>query len=383
MSDLFIDTPEALATLCARLRGAPWLAVDTEFIRERTYRAQLCLVQVADDQIVACIDTLALASLDPLLELLLDSATVKVFHAARQDLEILHDLTGGHVPAPVYDTQLAATLAGFGDQVGYAELVQRLLGVALDKSHARTDWSARPLDPEQLRYAADDVRYLGRAYRELAGRLEREGRDGWLADDFDRLVDPAQYRSDPDAAWQRLRGAGQLRGRQLAVLQALAAWRERRAAESDKPRRWIIDDATLLALAKSAPTRREQLAKVRGLGEGLVRRHGPDLLELIQAAREAPPPEAPGPRPARLEADEEACVDALMALLRLLAGQHGVAPATLAARRDLEALVRGERDLPLLQGWRHGLVGAALERFLAGDGRLGCRDGRLAWEERD
>jgi ribonuclease D len=380
MDDLFIDTPEQLDALCTQLRGQAWLAVDTEFIRERTYRAQLCLVQVATAEVVACIDTLALDDLGPLVGLLLDPATVKVLHAARQDLEIFHDLAGGQVPMPVFDTQLAATLAGFGDQVGYADLVRKLLGVQLDKSQARTDWSARPLDPEQLSYAADDVRHLGTAYLRLLEHLDRTGRSDWLATDFERLGDPAQYRSDPESAWRRLRGANQLRGRQLAVLQALAAWRERRAAESDKPRRWILDDATLLALARSAPTRRDQLAKVRGIGDGLVRRHGGDLLQLIRTAREVSPPAAVIARPVRLGAAEEACVDALMALLRLLADRHGVALATLATRRDLENLVRGERDLPLLQGWRHGLAGEALDRFLAGDGLLACRDGELAWE---
>ncbi len=152
MTDLFIDTPAELARLCAQLRGRPWLTLDTEFIRERTYRARLCLVQVASEEVVACIDTQALDDLTPLLDLLFDPATTKVLHAARQDLEIIHDLADGRVPGPVFDTQIAATLAGFGDQVGYAELVRRLLGIELDKSQARTDWSARPLDPEQLKY---------------------------------------------------------------------------------------------------------------------------------------------------------------------------------------------------------------------------------------
>ena len=373
MTDLFIDTPEQLESLCARLRGQPWLALDTEFIRERTYRARLCLVQVATDEVVACIDTLALERLDPLLDLLLDPATVKVLHAARQDLEIFYDITGGNVPGPVFDTQLAATLAGFGDQIGYAELVRRLLGITLDKSQARTDWSARPLDPEQLSYAADDVRHLRTAYITLREQLTASERLTWLDDDFTALVDPEQYRNDPETAWRKVRGAKQMRGRQLAILKGLAAWRERQAAEADRPRRWVLDDAALLALAKSSPTRREQLAKVRGVGEGLARRHGADLLEVIRAAIETPPAtESRQQRPRPLAAAEEASVDALMALVRLQAHHHKVAPATLATRRDLEALIRGERDLPLMQDWRHGLVGELLESFLTGGIRLRC-----------
>ncbi len=372
MTDLFIDTPAELARLCAQLRGRPWLTLDTEFIRERTYRARLCLVQVASEEVVACIDTQALDDLSPLLDLLFDPATTKVLHAARQDLEIIHDLADGRVPGPVFDTQIAATLAGFGDQVGYAELVRRLLGIELDKSQARTDWSARPLDPEQLKYAADDVRHLRSVYARLRERLEASGRLAWLQDDFAALVDPETYRNDPESAWRKVRGANQLRGHQLAALRALAAWREREAAAADRPRRWVIDDAALLALARSAPIRREQLGKVRGLGEGLIRRHGSDLLDLIRAAREAGADAGRPPRPRPLAAAEEASVDALMALVRLQAHRHEVAAATLATRRDLEALVRGERDLPLLRGWRHGLVGDQLERFLAGDLSLRC-----------
>ena len=368
MTDLYIDTTADLEALCARLRDHTWLTLDTEFIREKTYRARLCLVQVASEDDVACIDTLAIDDLGPLLELLLDPTIIKVLHAARQDLEIFHDLADGRVPAPVFDTQLAATLAGFGDQIGYAELVRRLLGVDLDKSQARTDWSARPLDPEQLSYAADDVRHLREVYARLHARLESAGRLSWLEEDFATLVDPATYRSDPEAAWRKVRGANQLRGKQLPVLRALAAWREREAAAADRPRRWIMDDAALLALARSAPSRREQLAKVRGLGEGLIRRHGSDLLELIRDARTTDTGgEAPPTRPRPLTAAEEAGVDALMALVRLQAYTHEVSPATLATRRDLEALVRGEPDLPLLTGWRRGLVGDLLRSFLAGE----------------
>lgn len=381
MTDLYIDTATDLEALCARLREHSWLTLDTEFIREKTYRARLCLVQVASDDDVACIDALALDDLGPLLELLLDPTITKVLHAARQDLEIFHDLAGGRVPAPIFDTQLAATLAGFGDQVGYAELVRRLLGVDLDKSQARTDWSARPLDPEQISYAADDVRHLREVYAQLRDRLTASDRLGWLDDDFATLVDPDTYRSDPQSAWRKVRGGNQLRGRQLAVLRALAAWRERTAAAADRPRRWIMDDAALLALARSSPARREQLAKVRGLGEALVRRHGSDLLELIHDARNADTTgESPPPRPRPLTAAEEAGVDALMALVRLQAHRHEVSPATLATRRDLEALLRGEPELPLMTGWRRGLCGELLEAFLAGGVRLRFGSGGLVME---
>jgi ribonuclease D len=308
---------------------------------------------------------------------LFDTATVKVLHAARQDLEIFHDLCG-RVPWPLFDTQLAATLAGFGDQIGYGELVQRLLGTSLDKSQTRTDWSARPLAEAQVRYAADDVRHLGTVYQELCARLAAAGRLTWLDEDFAQLAAPATYRNDPEQAWQRVRGGRQLSGGQLAVLRALAAWRERQAVAADRPRRWILDDASLLTIARSRPSGREQLQRLRGVNEGVVKRHAADLLELIRVAdREETPPNEP--RPARLDERQEAMVDALMALLRLLAIRHEVTAVTLATRRDLEALVRGERDLPLLQGWRRGLAGTRVLEFLDGGGALRVRDGMLEW----
>lgn len=382
MSNLYIDQPAQLRNLCDQLRGAAWLAVDTEFIREKTYRAQLCLIQLGTHDIVACIDTLALDDLDPLFELLDDPGTLKVFHAGSQDLEIFHDITG-RLPQPLFDTQIAATLAGFGDQVGYAELVRRMLDVQLDKTQTRTDWSARPLDPAQLSYAGDDVLYLGRVYERLRDQLEGQGRLAWLDDDFAALADPARYRIDPDETWRRVKGNAQLRGRQRALLRALAAWRERRAMAADKPRRWILGDDALLAMARGAPTGREALGRIRGLSEGLIRRHGADLLELIQTALEQPVEAAPEPsRPAPLGREQEALVDALMGLLRLQGARHGIAPAALGTRRELEALVRGDREVEMLKGWRRGLVGEPLQSFLSGRSRLTCRDGRLA-EERD
>jgi len=373
MPDLYIATPEALHDLCGRLRSSPWLAVDTEFLRERTYRAQLCLVQLSNRDEVAVIDPLAIDDLGPLLDLLHDPMIVKVLHAARQDLEIFHDIDG-RVPQPLFDTQIAATLAGYGDQMGYADLVRQVLGVALDKSQTRTDWSARPLADEQLSYAADDVRHLGTLYETLRQKLDEGGRLAWLSDDFTALADPAKYRNDPDEAWHRVRGGGRLRGGQLAALRLLAAWRERRAAEANRPRRWIIDDAGLLTLAKSRPTRSEQLGRIRGLSDGLVRRHGSDLLELIRTSGDLPQEKPVEPRKTPLEPRQEALIDALTGLLRLSAAEHGVTVSALATRRDLEALVRGEHDIPLLHGWRHGLVGAELERFLAGGAVLRSSD---------
>jgi ribonuclease D len=377
MTDLYIDTPQGLADLCAALRGSPFIAVDTEFLREKTYFPRLCLLQVATDDLVACIDPLALPDLGPLLTLFADPTVTKVLHAAHQDLEIMYALCGT-VPAPVFDTQIAATLLGGGDQVGYGALVQAELGVELDKGHTRTDWCQRPLAPEQLLYAADDVRYLCQVYHRQRERLEQMGRIGWLRDDFAELCRPERYMAPPEQAWLRIKGAGRLRGVQLAVLQAVAAWREQEARSSDRPRRWVLKDEVMLDLAKLMPTQMAQLERLRGLDERLLRKGAGPLLALVAEAKRLPREQWPvlseGPRVA---ADQEELVDALMAVLRAKAREQHVTPAAIASRRDLELLALGERDLPLLHGWRGALAGEALLAFLDGQLTLHAATGRL------
>ena len=234
MNALYVDTPQALTQLCKQLQHSPWFALDTEFIREKTFYPRLCLLQVANTQHLACIDVLALNDLSPLLDILYDPASTKVLHSAHQDLEIFYHLRGA-LPTPIFDTQLAATLLGLGEQIGYAALVKTLLKIDLDKSQTRTDWSCRPLDPAQLSYAADDVRYLGQIYQQQRQELEQRQRLDWLTEDFTALCDPARYRVDVDQAWQRIKGQQRLRGVQLAVLRTLAAWREQRASSLDRP----------------------------------------------------------------------------------------------------------------------------------------------------
>ncbi|MFZ1862467.1 MAG: ribonuclease D, partial [Candidatus Competibacter sp.] len=241
MSDpLYIADHAALVAFCARLDRCSWLALDTEFVREQTFYPQLCLIQIAIPGQVACIDPLALPSLEPLLERLYDPSITKVLHAAYQDLEIFFYL-GGTVPAPVFDTQLAALVLGVGDQLGYAALVKQMLGVELAKAHTRADWRQRPLPPEWLAYAADDVRYLEALYTRQLARLRERGWSEALAEDFQALTDPERYRPQPQEAWRRIREQHRLRGLPLAVLRSLTAWREEQAIQQDRPRRWILD----------------------------------------------------------------------------------------------------------------------------------------------
>ncbi|MBA2409526.1 MAG: ribonuclease D [Gammaproteobacteria bacterium] len=365
--DLYIDTPQALTSLCARLQDAEWIALDTEFIRERTYYPRLCLLQIATPKLVACIDPLALDSLSPLLDVIYDTRIVKVLHAAHQDLEILYQLRGE--PArPVFDTQIASSLLGFGEQVGYANLVQQMLSVALSKTHTRSDWSERPLDAEQIHYAADDVRYLGVIYPRLQTMLADKGRLDWLTDDFERLQRADTFEIDAVQVWRRIGGIQKLSSGQLNVLRALAAWREREAAHRDKPRKWILPDPALVDLSRQTPRDQTALARMRGLQPHQVQRYGATLIDTIAHALQEPEATWPGP-PARLDLTpaQDAMVDVLMALVRAQAAQFEVSPAALSTRNALERLVAGDTDVPVLQGWRARLAGRTLQKMLAGE----------------
>lgn len=373
MQELFIDTAEGLCSLAEQLADSEWLALDTEFIREKTYRPRLCLIQVCNGSVAAGVDPLALSDLRPLLDVLYDGRILKVFHAARQDLEIfLHDWGG--IPLPLFDTQPAAALLGYGDQIGYAKLVKQVLDVELPKDHSRTDWSHRPLEAGQLRYALDDVIYLGRVYLEMRGRLSDRERLQWLAADFADLADPSTYQQDPATAWQRIKGRQHLRPAQLVVLQALAAWREHRAIERDLPRKWVMKDEVLVDLAKRAPQQLHQLERIRGLEPAQIRRHGSELLELIAAARATPKEQWPVDRRAAtpLSPGQEAQVDLLSAALRVIADRHQLSPNAIANRKDLEKLVRGEQGTPLLSGWRKMVAGDLLCKVRDGGYRLCC-----------
>lgn len=369
----------ALAALVERLRTAPWVAVDTEFLRERTYYPRLCLVQLATADEIACIDMLAVRDPSPLADLWADGKVLKVFHAAGQDLEILLQACG-EIPRPVFDTQLAATLLGYPEQMGYARLVADRLGVSLDKNHTRTDWSRRPLNAEQLEYAADDVRYLVRLYPDLETELTRRGRRDWLNGEFAALADPGRYRPDPERAWQRIRGGRRLKPAQRRVLARLAEWRERRAMAADRPRGWIVKDEVLLTLAQKRPADGAALARIGKLPEAVRRKRGDEILELIENAHRQPALPGVEDRPAApLPPDREPLVDLLMAGLRERAAATGIAPAILANRKDLERLAAGERELPLLEGWRYEAAGEALLELLEGKRRLRVSREGVEW----
>lgn len=361
-----IDQP-ALAEFCTALRGAPWLAVDTEFIRDSTYFPQLCLIQVATADRVACIDPLALPSLNPLLDLLYDSTITKILHAAHQDLEVFFHLRGA-TPAPVFDTQLAALVLGQGNQPGYAVLVQQMLGIELRKAHTRADWRRRPLPAEWLAYAADDVRYLPALYQRQRAALAERGWLDALAEDFAALADSDRFRPHPQACWRRVRDHNRLRGVQRAVLRALATWREEQAIGHDRPRRWILDDLVLLEMARRMPQTPDELQGISGLPRAILRKHGEALLERIAAARAESPERWPvRPVQPRLPPELAGRVDDCLALIAARANQFGIPPQAVADRCDVEQWLAGG-DSPLRHGWRALIVADLQARSAASSG---------------
>lgn len=347
------------------LAQGQYLALDTEFLRESTYYAKLCLVQLGNAHACVVVDVLALRSLKPLLEFILDRRRIKVLHAARQDLEVLIQAQtpdmglSPQVPGPLFDTQIAAGLLGLPGQIGYGDLLARRLNVNLSKGLARTDWSRRPLSNEQLQYAADDVRYLGPLYEQLQAELRQRDRYEWLEEETAALENPVLYRTLPEAAWQRLKGTAQLQPMQRAVLKQLATWRETRAIAADKPRGWILSDEALRNLSERLPDSLEELGQIRDLPAGVVRKHGDTLLQLIAAAQANADNEAPA-RDFRPSTQQQAQVTKLMQLVRSTAERMAVSPELLATRRDAEQLVYFNQHDALLQGWRKQAIGEAL-----------------------
>ncbi|MBX6747799.1 MAG: ribonuclease D [Acetobacteraceae bacterium] len=368
-----ITTSADLAALCERLRRESFVTVDTEFMRERTYWPELCVVQLAGEHEVAVVDALAPdLDLAPLGALLADRNVMKVFHAARQDIEIFL-LKFDAVPVPLFDTQVAAMVAGFGDQVSYDALCRALAGTHIDKAHRFSDWSARPLSAAQIAYAAADVTHLRRIYIALRDRLEREGRLDWVAEEMAALADPATYRIDPETAWERLRPRTHNR-RLLGLLRAAAAWREREAQRINIPRQRLVRDETLLELAATGPETPAELARARGISEGFAKgRSGAGLIAALKAAKALPESELPEPpRDRHGPSPSPALVALLKVLLAAKSEEHHVAPKLLASSDDLDRLAAEDRpDLPALHGWRREVFGNAALALKTGKLALG------------
>jgi len=365
------------------MRKAPAVAVDTEFMRERTYFARLCLIQLGTDDEQAIVDPLAFEDLSPLCDLLADPTVVKVFHAGSQDLEIFYRLCGGVATAPVFDTQIAATLAGFPTQVGYGALVKEVLGVALDKGDTYTDWSRRPLTDTQVEYALNDVRYLPEIHRRLSEELKREGRLAWLEADFSRLEDAATYEACPEEQWRRVKRISSLNRRQLALAREVAAWREIEAQRRDVPKRWILGDESIVEIARRGPATAAEVSAIRGVADKAGKGAQRGIAEAVVRGLAVPESELPSlTKRRRVQGDVDGAVDLMVAVVRIRAREHGVAMPLLASRDDLERLAGGEREAsPLLEGWRRKMVGEELVRLLDGEISLRLAETSIVIEE--
>ena len=366
-----LTTSKEVKALCQRLGKAEFVTVDTEFIRESTYWPQLCLIQVAGPDEAACIDPMAEGmDLAPFYDLLMNPGIVKVFHAARQDLEIF-DHSMNKLPEPLFDTQVAAMVCGFGDSVGYDNLIQKICGIQLDKTSRFTDWSRRPLTPKQIEYALNDVTHLRVAYSKLREMIAESGRGSWLAEEMAVLSDVKTYRTDPEEAWQRLKPRT-TKPRFLAILKEVAAFREREAQARDLPRGRILRDEALEEIAAHPPATVEDLARIRGVSKNWAEgKMGKELLKIVVKGVETPPEDAPK-MPARPHIGHysHATVELLKVLLRHIADDGNVAPRLIANTSDLEAIAASDKaDTPALAGWRREIFG---EQALAlKNGKLG------------
>ena len=375
-----ITTTAELSALVGRLATHPFVAVDTEFMRENTYWPDLCLIQVASPDEAAAIDPKADLDLKPLLDLLVSNEDVlKVFHAGGQDLEIIHNLTG-KVPYPLFDTQIAAMALGHGEQIGYSNLIESLLGHSLDKGARFTDWGRRPLDKRQIDYAIADVTHLAAIFPKMVQKLRRNGRGAWLDEEMERLADPSSFAFPPEDAWKRLK----LPSRNPVVLgrlKGIAAWREREARSKNIPRGRIIKDDTLGELAVHPPKAQEDLGRVRGLSAGWKSNDiGARLIDAIEASSPLEPHELPEREPRRpgLTKDAALVSDLLKLLLKIRAKESGVAARLIARADDLEALAAGVRkNLNILSGWRFEEFGRDALDLVEGRLAFAIEDGKL------
>jgi ribonuclease D len=378
-----ITTTDELKAACQRLARHPFATIDTEFIRETTYYPLLCVAQMASSDEAVVLDALAPGiDLAPFFELMANERVLKVFHAARQDIEIVWH-RAGIIPHPIFDTQVAAMVLGHGESISYDQLVQRITGDTLDKSHRFTDWARRPLSPAQIAYAVSDVTHLRDVYLALLADLGRRGRADWMNDEMDVLTSPDTYRAEPERAWMRLKTRVR-KPRELAVLMEVAAWREREAQTRDVPRSRVIKDETIGDIAVQAPTTPERLATLRSLPKGFERsKWGEGILDAVKRGIERDPrslPRIDRPKPAPNGA---ATVELLKVLLRMTSERHGVAAKVIATVDDLDRIAAADdADVPALKGWRRELFGESALALKHGQLALAIERNRVVTVER-
>lgn len=366
MRTAYIDDDQALVAFCQSLQCKEWIGVDTEFIREKTYYPELALIQISSDEEIACIDPYKIGSYTPLIEIFANANIVKIFHSPSQDLELFAQKFN-QVPQNIFDTQLAAALMGIGNQIGYADLVNHICQIRLDKLHTRTNWSQRPLTNSELDYAMDDVRYLGEIYLQLSERLNALDRLDWLNSDFAAMSDMASYQTDWDNLWKKLKGVQKLRGSALHIAGQLVQWREKKAQKRNIPKRWVLKDEDIVDLARLHPKNTQDFSQLRSLNAKFVQKHDAEILDLIEQAQDIP--KALWPKHEKyksLSERQHIMADCLMAICRLKALQNEISLSFITNKKEIDKLVLGKTS-SLTRGWRKQMVGDDCQRFLQGE----------------
>lgn len=382
-NSLLVKTTEELAALCQALSVEPYVTVDTEFLREKTYFPKLCLVQVAGKEAAFAVDSLAEGmDLTPLFALLDNPRVLKVFHSARQDIEIFYNLTS-HIPYPLFDTQVAAMVCDFGEAVSYEVLVRKLAGVQLDKSSRFTDWSHRPLTKKQLAYAISDVVHLRDVYEKLNQKLEENGRISWLAEEMAILTDPKSYVNAPEDAWEKIRIRSGQSSRFVKRVQELAKWREATAKRRDLPRNHILKEQTLLEVAATAPRDMEGLRHIRGMGKlSDTSQTGLEILSVLAAVEALQDEELAPFKSKKTVHKNSALIELLKVLLRMQSDEHHVAPKLIASSDDLARIATEKKpDVPAMQGWRYEVFGQYAEALKEGKVALSAKGSRMIMVE--
>jgi len=376
-----ITTFEDLQMVCQKALNDKVIAIDTEFKRETTYFPKACLIQISSENVTACIDPLMIEDLAPLKEILFSPKIIKIFHAARQDLEIFYFLFDA-IPKPIFDTQIAATLLGFADQVGYATLAKKMLHVELDKSLTRADWEKRPIPQKQLEYAANDVIYLLQIYQQQIEGLNNTGRLKWLEKDFDFLCSEELYKPAPDNAWKKIKNYNRMTHNQRCIVYKISQWRENIALQRNRPRTFIIKNQSIIDLANQQPRSLEELKDIRDIHPSIIKRDGKKILELIGTAGKMDTEECPQTKkPKILSEAQNLLLSSLQTVVQINARKHKIDSSYLCTRKELEKVLLNEEDASLLHGWRYELAGKDVLRFLKGELKLNVVNNKLQLSE--
>lgn len=370
-----------LKSICQQARTSNVIAIDTEFKRETTYHPIACLIQIATENVIACIDPFNIDDFEPLKEILYSPDIIKIFHAGRQDLEIFYFLFN-KIPSPIFDTQVAATLLGFADQVGYANLTKKLLNVELDKSLTRADWEKRPIPDKQIEYAANDVIYLLQIYHLQIKKLEKSGRLNWLKNDFDFLTNESLYKPSPNDAWKKIKNYHRMNKAQRCIVYKISQWREEIAIKRNRPRTFIIKNQSIIDIANQKPHTLNELQDIRDVHPNLIKRDGEKILTLIQAANKMQENECPEAKiPAILSNEQSLLLSSLQTVIQLKAKKHNIDGSYLCTKKELEKVILKEEDAALLHGWRYELAGKDVVKFIDGKLKLEVENGSVQLSE--